>query len=377
MGGYGIVGGNLPLAAGIALSSDYRETEEVTVCVFGDGAANQGTFGETLNIAALWKLPVVFMVTNNQFGMGTALERHTAQTDLHKRGEGFGVPGLRCDGMDVVDTYEVMAEAIETGARRAHADPRRGRHLPLPRALDGRPRGVPHQGAGRGVAQARPDHDLRGASSTSPRTSSRARRGGGRRGSTRRSSSPRTPTSRRPSRSTTTLLRLIVGQREASRRVMAELRYREALNAALREELQRDERVLIMGEDIGVFNGAFKVTQGLLEEFGEKRVRDTPISENTIVGVGVGAAMTGLRPVVELMTINFSLLAMDQIVNHMATIHYMFGGQVDGADGRSGCRRAPATSSARRTRTAWRRSSCTCRGCCSPCPPRPPTPRAC
>jgi pyruvate dehydrogenase E1 component subunit alpha len=113
MGGYGIVGGNLPLAAGIALSSDYRETEEVTVCVLGDGATNQGTFGETLNIAALWKLPVVFMVTNNQFGMGTALERHTAQTDLHKRGEGFGVPGLRCDGMDVVDTYEVMQEAIE------------------------------------------------------------------------------------------------------------------------------------------------------------------------------------------------------------------------------------------------------------------------
>jgi pyruvate/2-oxoglutarate/acetoin dehydrogenase E1 component len=109
---------------------------------------------------------------------------------------------------------------------------------------------------------------------------------------------------------------------------MATVRYREALNQALREEMQRDERVLIMGEDIGVFNGAFKVTQGLLEEFGEKRVRDTPISENTIVGMGVGAAMTGLRPIVELMTINFSLLAMDQIVNHMATIHYMFGGQV-------------------------------------------------
>ena len=109
---------------------------------------------------------------------------------------------------------------------------------------------------------------------------------------------------------------------------MAVMRYREALNQALREEMQRDERVFIMGEDIGVFNGAFKVTQGLLEEFGEKRVRDTPISENTIVGLGVGAAMTGLRPIVELMTINFSLLAMDQIVNHMATIHYMFGGQV-------------------------------------------------
>jgi pyruvate dehydrogenase E1 component beta subunit len=108
---------------------------------------------------------------------------------------------------------------------------------------------------------------------------------------------------------------------------MAEVRYREALGQALREELARDERVILMGEDIGVFGGAFKVTEGLLDEFGETRVRDTPISENTIVGVGVGAAMTGLRPVVELMTINFSLLAFDQIVNHAAHIHYMFGGQ--------------------------------------------------
>src|SRR5580700_6571004 len=110
---------------------------------------------------------------------------------------------------------------------------------------------------------------------------------------------------------------------------MSELRYREALNEALREELRRDERVVLMGEDIGVFGGAFKVTSGLLEEFGERRVRDTPISENTIVGMGVGAAMVGLRPVVELMTVNFALLAFDQIVNHAAHIHYMFGGQVN------------------------------------------------
>jgi pyruvate dehydrogenase E1 component beta subunit len=108
---------------------------------------------------------------------------------------------------------------------------------------------------------------------------------------------------------------------------VAVMRYREALNAALREEMQRDEAVFLMGEDIGVFNGAFKVTAGLLDEFGERRVRDTPISENTIVGMGVGAAMLGLRPVVELMTVNFSLLALDQIVNSTAHIHYMFGGQ--------------------------------------------------
>jgi pyruvate/2-oxoglutarate/acetoin dehydrogenase E1 component len=108
---------------------------------------------------------------------------------------------------------------------------------------------------------------------------------------------------------------------------MAELRMREALRDAMAEEMRRDEAVFVMGEDVGVFQGAFKVTEGLLEEFGERRVRDTPISENTIVGTGVGAAMNGLRPVVELMTVNFSLLALDQIVNHAAAIPYMFNGQ--------------------------------------------------
>jgi pyruvate dehydrogenase E1 component alpha subunit len=112
MGGYGIVGGNLPIAAGIALASDYQGTDEVTLCTFGDGASNQGTFGETLNIAALWRLPVVFMVTNNQFGMGTALRRHSAVTDLQRKGESLGVPGMRCDGMDVLDTHAVLTEAV-------------------------------------------------------------------------------------------------------------------------------------------------------------------------------------------------------------------------------------------------------------------------
>jgi pyruvate dehydrogenase E1 component beta subunit len=107
---------------------------------------------------------------------------------------------------------------------------------------------------------------------------------------------------------------------------MPEVRYREALGQALAEEMERDESVFVMGQDIAVFQGSFKVTAGLLERFGEKRVRDTPISENTIVGMGVGAAMAGLRPVVEIMTVNFSLLAMDQIVNSAASIHYMFGG---------------------------------------------------
>jgi pyruvate dehydrogenase E1 component beta subunit len=109
---------------------------------------------------------------------------------------------------------------------------------------------------------------------------------------------------------------------------MATLRMREALRDAMAEEMRRDDDVFVMGEDVAVFQGSFKVTEGLLDEFGEKRVRDTPISENTIVGMGVGAAMGGIRPIVEIMTVNFSLLAMDQIVNHAAAIPYMFGGQV-------------------------------------------------
>ena len=145
MGGYGIVGGNLPIAAGIALACDQRRDpsgepgerpeqtrenelsggkpgeyaqagelgEEVTLCTFGDGASNQGTFGETLNLAALWRLPVVFMVVNNQFGMGTSLSRHSAVTDLQRKGESLGVPGMRCDGMDILDTHRVVSEALE------------------------------------------------------------------------------------------------------------------------------------------------------------------------------------------------------------------------------------------------------------------------
>ena len=109
---------------------------------------------------------------------------------------------------------------------------------------------------------------------------------------------------------------------------MAVLTMREALNQALREEMLRNDDVFVMGEDIAIFEGSYKVTAGLLKEFGEKRVIDTPIAEELIVGSGIGAAMLGLRPVLEIMTINFILVAMDAVVNHAAKIRYMFGGEV-------------------------------------------------
>jgi pyruvate dehydrogenase E1 component beta subunit len=108
---------------------------------------------------------------------------------------------------------------------------------------------------------------------------------------------------------------------------MALITYREALNQALREEMSRDDRVFLMGEEVGVYNGAYKVSKGLLEEFGENRVVDSPIAELGFAGVGVGAAMAGLRPVIEFMTWNFALLAIDQVVNSAAKMLYMSGGQ--------------------------------------------------
>jgi pyruvate dehydrogenase E1 component beta subunit len=109
---------------------------------------------------------------------------------------------------------------------------------------------------------------------------------------------------------------------------MSKMSYRDAIRSAMREALRADPRVFLMGEDVGGYGGAFKVSYGLLEEFGPERVRDTPLSENTFLGAGIGAALGGMRPIVEIMTVNFSLLALDQIVNNAATLRHMSGGQI-------------------------------------------------
>src|SRR4029079_11828246 len=112
MGGYGIGAALLPLAAGFGLSSDYKGNDEVTVCMFGDGASNTGNFGETMNLAALWSLPVVFLVENNLYGMGTSIERHSAVTALSRKAEGYGIPGERLNGMDVLAVRQGVSEHI-------------------------------------------------------------------------------------------------------------------------------------------------------------------------------------------------------------------------------------------------------------------------
>jgi pyruvate dehydrogenase E1 component beta subunit len=112
-----------------------------------------------------------------------------------------------------------------------------------------------------------------------------------------------------------------------SAQAAVKLTYREALRAAIREALLADDRVFLMGEDVGAYGGCFGVSRGLLEEFGPVRIRDTPLSESAFVGAGIGAAMGGMRPIVEVMTVNFCLLALDQIMNNAATITHMSGGQ--------------------------------------------------
>ena len=112
MGGYGIVGGNLPLSAGLGLACDYKGEDSVVVCSFGDGAVNTGNFGETMNLSALWKLPIVFLVENNLYGMGTSVERHSAVTDMSKKAIGYGIPGERVDGMDILAVRDAVAEHV-------------------------------------------------------------------------------------------------------------------------------------------------------------------------------------------------------------------------------------------------------------------------
>ena len=150
--------------------------------------------------------------------------------------------------------------------------------------------------------------------------------------------------------------------------------YREAMRAALRDALTRDDRVFLMGEDVGRYGGCFAVSLGLLDEFGPERVRDTPLSESGFVGAGIGAALGGMRPIVEIMTVNFSMLALDQIVNNAATLLHMSGGQFNVP---VVIRMTTGAGSPPSTRTASRPGTPTCPASGSSLRPRSTTPGAC
>ena len=156
-GGWGIVGGQLPLATGLALALVRQGKQQAVVCELGDGAVNMGAWHESLNLAALWKLPIVFLVVNNKYGMGTAVERASAEPDLYKRASAYRMHGERVDGDDLEAVIEATARLLERARERARAGRARGDHLPLPRPLGRRRRArLPDQGRDRRAPAARP-----------------------------------------------------------------------------------------------------------------------------------------------------------------------------------------------------------------------------
>ncbi len=347
-GGFGIVAGHIPLAVGAAYALRHRGTDRICLCFLGDGAMNSGAFHEAANLAGLWGhdglCPVVFIVENNQYGMGTSVPRASAVTNLASRFEAYDIPHEQCDGMDPVTVYEVARRVAEEVRRtgRPHAvealtyrfaahgaadlfQPYRDKReietwkqrdpiLLLERRL--REAGVLDDakvqeiaaGAGQAVAEAVTFAD---ASPEPPPNELFTDVYGG----------PAAPGAGRDQASGP---EPHVSEGDA----VQEMTYRDAIKATLIEEMDRDPSVLLLGEDIGVYQGTFRITEGLLAKYGPRRVVDTPISEMGFIGAGIGMAMLGLRPIIEVMTWNFSLGAADQILSNAAKVRYFSGGQV-------------------------------------------------
>lgn len=331
-GGNAIVGGGLPLAVGLGLGDHMRGEDRVTVCFFGDGALAEGAFHEAMNLAAVWKLPVLFALENNLYAMGTAVARVQANTDFAARAASYGMPAESVDGNDVVSVEAAarrLVEAIRAGGgpqflecqtyrTRPHSMFDAEKYRDKAEVAEWRKRspitrfqswlldnGLMHPEEVDAI-EAEVEAQLKNAVAACEQA-------------------PWEPVE------------------DLSRHVVAETRpappepvapsasvdstYRECCRQAITEALLRDDRVFMMGEDIGAYGGCYAVSLGLLKEFGPDRIRDTPLSEAAFTGAGIGAALVGMRPIVEIMTVNFSLLALDQILNTAATIRHMSAGQ--------------------------------------------------
>jgi len=336
LGGWAIVAGQVPLAVGQGFAIEYARTilgqdrDDIAMVILGDGATNNGVFFESLNFAALWNVPILFYIENNLYGMGTAVDRASAVTTTSLKAHGFNIPTAVVDGMDVVAVHQAARDAVAwvrehrepfvleamTYRFRAHsmADPDLYRtkeeiekwRLRDPIAVF--PRRLIEEGAltesDWDAMRAEVDDEVAAAVRFAD-------------------ASPEPPLEE--------LTADIVADPPApvppATPDTQAMTVAEALNAALDEWMAGDPRAFILGEDIDRYGGAYGVTRDLPRKHGSERVRDTPISEGGIVGLATGAAMAGLRPVAELMTINFALLASDAIINHAAKIRSMFGGQ--------------------------------------------------
>jgi 2-oxoisovalerate dehydrogenase E1 component len=335
LGANGIVGAGLGLGTGAALSAQMRGTDQVCLVFFGDGAANEGIFHEAFNLAALWKLPVIFFCENNQFGLSTAMADSTAIDRLSKRGAGYGIPGETIDGNDV----ETVLHAVERAAHRARAGEgpsfieaitwRWGDHsmranLPKYRSDEADAEQRKRDPLARLEAklterQVRPERlkaihaeanaEIEAAiveAQKAPEPQMSALTGA--------VMAPPSPIAAAAADEP--------GEASSTREISMVAAIREAID----QEMARDPSVFVIGEDVGKIGGIFACTRGLIDKYGPERLRDTPISEGVISNAAVGAAITGMRPVVEIQIFDFVTLMMDAIVNQAAKFRTMLGG---------------------------------------------------
>ncbi len=342
LGATGIVGGNIPVATGAGLSMKLQKTDRVVLCFFGDGASNTGNFHESLNMASLWNLPVVYIVENNLYGMSVPFKTVSSCCDVARRADAYGIPGVIVDGMDVLAVRGAVAEAVARARRgegpsliecktyrwygHSFSDPRAYRTRQEEQEWHDRD-GIPALEKRLLEAGLATEAELKAIEEKAKQAVEVA---------TEFAMQSPNPKPEELFDNVYTPLVYTPGQIEAERQLrervrsdpnMRQIRYSEALVEAFREEMKRDPKIFIFGEDVGLYGGAYAATRGLFAEFGPERVMDTPISEATIAGAAIGAAMTGLRPAAEIMYVDFTPLAMDQIANQGAKNRYMFGGK--------------------------------------------------
>ena len=342
LGATGIVGGNIPVATGAALAISMRQTDQVALCFFGDGASQTGNFHESLNMASLWKLPVIYVVENNLYGMSVPFGKASSTPNVADRASAYCMPGELVDGMDVLAVREAVRRAVERARQgegptliecqtyrwygHSRSDPRKYRTKEEEKAWRERdpiPRLARRMVEANVATQEEVDAVLARAQEAIVKATEFALASPEPHPSELEQDvyapSPWTPEMIEAERQ--------LRQRVAQDKGMRQIPYWQAIVEALREEMKRDPAVMVMGEDVGLYGGAYGATRGLFEEFGGERVRDTPISEAAIAGAAVGAAMSGMRPVAEIMYVDFTPLAMDQIANQGAKNRYMFGGK--------------------------------------------------
>jgi 2-oxoisovalerate dehydrogenase E1 component len=330
LGCNGIVGAGIPHACGAALTAKLRHTAQVAVAFLGDGAAGQGAVHEGMNLAATWKLPVVFICENNQFALSADWRTQRAVADLADRAAGYGMPGEVVDGNDLLAVEDAVARAL-TAARAGNGPTflemktfRRAQHSMRANLPDVRDPAV--------LEEWEPKDPL-------PRFEKLLRDRGEL--DDERLAAIRSEVERQVETAIETALTdedanvddLLTSAFGPHLRHPAppsagerELEFVPAVREALDQELAADPDVIVMGEDIGLVGGLFRATEGLYERYGSDRIRDTPLTESGFVGCGIGAALTGLRPVVELQFSDFAGVAFDQIMNQAAKLRFMMGG---------------------------------------------------